>query len=192
MQIGGNATLLQAYPFNGSISPGAVAGVYIKKHMSEWGAQIGLQLSTSQYTTAKSAAYKYAGNTYFTGSADTAAKGKYTNLTVQIPAIAEIRTGKHLALQIGAVYSYLATQLDKNDAMACFYKKDDLFKKSNVGGFFGLEIELTKKLRLGASYTVNFMNQNNGKFQNIDDKWLNMNGQILFSYQLKRWHGKKL
>lgn len=191
VQLGGNASLIKAYPFNTNVAPGGVIGAYIKKHNKDWGLQGGLQIATSQFTTTQAASYKFAGSTYFTNEGDTTTKGQLTNINVQVPIFAEIRTGPRFAVQIGAVYTYMVTSVDKDDKLKGYYKTNDLFKKSNFGGLFGIEYQLSKKLRLGASYTVNFLDINKGKFQELNDRWMTMNGQVMLSYQVKRWHGKK-
>lgn len=191
VQLGGNASMIKAYPFNTNITPGGVVGAFIKKHNKDWGVQAGIQFATSQFTTTQAASYKFAGTTYFTNEGDTSTKGQLTNINIQVPLLAEIRTGPRFAVQVGAVYTYMVTSIDKDDKLKGYYKTNDLFKKSNFGGFFGLEYQLSKKLKLGASYTVNFLDINQGKFQELNDRWMTMNGQVMLSYQVKRWHGKK-
>lgn len=192
VQIGGNVSLIKAYPFESKPSPGLLIGAFAKKHTRDWGVQVGLQAATSKFTTTKSAAYKYSGSTYYATPTDTSLKGELTNIHLQVPVIVELRPGRHWGLQVGAVYSFLVTSMDKDDLLAKNYKTTELFKKSNMGAFFGVEVELSRKLRFGASFIANLQDVNNGKFQQQTDSWRTVFGQAMLSYQIKRWHGHRL
>lgn len=186
IMAGGNFQELAAFPFVRSYSPGAVAGAYIKKRIGLFAVQAGLNVTSAHYETELPLNHKYqlTGNTF----KDTDKKGIFDALYVNVPVIAEIRPLKHLALQMGVSYSYMAYINDNNGA----YSKDadvkKLFASSNVSGIAGFEIDLSQKIKFAARYSVGFMDVNNHSFQGLTDKWLTSSGTASLSYRIKKWY----
>ncbi len=183
---GGNFQQLSAAPFSNSFSNGNATGAYFKRRKKIFGIQAALSASTAHYETVEPLSHKYKlSHTVFT---DTTSKGVFNAFYANLPVVVEVRPVKWLSLQMGLAYSYLAYTQDVN----AVYKKNadvkKLFGKRNVSGVAGLEVELSPKLKIEATYSVGFMDLNNHDFQGLTDKWYTNSGTISMIWRLKKWY----
>lgn len=184
---GANYQQLFAFPFERQYNPGAVIGVYVKKRVNMLGLQSGLYISSAHYETEFLVAHKYR---YSAGtSTDTEHKGIFDALYINLPIIAELRPKKRFSFQMGVEYSYLCYLNDKNGAYSKTADPGKLFKKSNVNLLAGAEFEMSKRLKVAASYHLGLLDVNGQGFQGLTDYWVTSSGQLRLIYQVNKWYG---
>ncbi len=189
LKAGANMQQIVGYPFTTDYNPGAVAGLYYERRWGVFGIKAEATGSMASFTTQFPAAHNYEHNT--NAISDSTTKGEFTNMYVNIPVMAEINTGKHLALLFGAQYTQQISVTDNNGVYTKAWGSDKLFKESNISILFGLEISFARKFKLGAVYAQGYQDINNQKIKGITDTWMTGSGQVYLNYRIKRWYKGK-
>lgn len=185
VKAGADFQQISAYPLAPDYKAGGTGGVYVKRRVGYFGIQAELTASTAKYTTQFPVAHNFVlSNTHYE---DSATKGVFNALWLNIPVLLEVRPGEHFAFQFGGQYSYLLNFKDQNTAFAGRYKTDQILNKSNISIVTGFELDIYKDLKLGARYAVGVSDLNAGKFTPLNDKWYLNSGQVFFIYRLDKW-----
>ena len=185
VKAGGNFQLLGGFPFQQDYSKGFLAGAYAQRREGpiEWQAEV--NMSTASFKTTNPVACK-CGLTEL-AIADTTSKGDFSAIYLNVPLMVKLRPGKHLMVNFGVQYTHMLSITDNNGAFTKQFGTEKVLKPDNVFMLTGLEVDLTKKLRLGATYSLGFANVNNHKYTPLSDTWMVSNGQVFLTYSIKKW-----
>lgn len=186
IKAGVNMQQINAYPFGMEYSQGYTAGLYFEKRHNRWAIRAEVNASTAQFTTDRAASRKYALS--FDKVTDTVTKGILDVMYVNVPVMLCFKLGRHGNFLMGGQYSQLISSKDNNGALTAMWKTDKLLKDNYISGIFGLEFEMIKRLRIGATYSQGFTDINNQKYPGVVGRWVTGSGQAYLTYKLKRWY----
>ena len=185
VKAGGNFQLLSGFPFVQNYSSGALAGAYIERRKDSISWRAELTASTAGFTTTQPVAHNYGGREV--PIADTASKGDFSAVYINLPLTLKITPQKHFSLLIGVQFTHMLTITDNNGAFTKQFGTVNVLGPDNAFALVGMETDITKKLRIGATYSIGFMDVNNQKYVPLSDAWMVSSGQIYLVYQIKKW-----
>ncbi len=186
VKAGVNMQQIVAYPFETKYSQGYTAGLYYEKRMNHIAFRAEINASTAQFTTDRAASRKYQLSQDVVK--DTVTKGIFDVMYVNVPLMCVFKLGRHGNFMMGAQYSRLITSKDNNGAFKAMWGTENVLKDDYVSGIFGLEFEMVKRLRIGATYAQGFTDINNGKFKGVNGQWVTGSAQAYLTYKIKRWY----
>ncbi len=186
IKAGVNMQQLVAYPFANTYNQGFTAGLYYEKRRNRIAVRAEVNASTSQFTTDLAASKKY--QLSHDAVTDTVSKGIFDVLYVNVPVMVVFKLGRHGNFLMGAQYSRLVNISDNNGAFTKVWKTEKVLKDDYFSAVFGLEFEMFKRLRLGATYAQGVTDINNNKYPGVVGQWLTGSGQAYLTYKIKRWY----
>ena len=186
IKAGSDFQLLSSFPFSQSLSTGVLAGAYASSHGETYGIRCEVTISSAHYTTEFAASHAF--ELTKTVPSDTVTKGDLNAYYIHIPILWEIRPVKHVCMLLGGEYSYLATVTDNNGALSKTVDTKTVFKTGNISAVMGLEVDISKSFRIGATYALGFSDVNNQKFQSVSDRWTLFSGNAYLTYQIRKYY----
>ncbi|NDH68717.1 MAG: PorT family protein [Gammaproteobacteria bacterium] len=187
VKAGLNMQQIVAYPFASTYSQGYMGGFYLEKRMNKVALRVELTGSTTQFTTDNPATKKYSLEPDAVKLTDTS-KGDFNIIFANLPVMVVFKLGRHGNMYMGGQYSRAVSIKDNNGVFSKKWGTEKVIKDGYFSGIFGLEFEMFKRLRLGASYTQGVSDMNNMKYPGIVGKWVSGAGQAYLSYKIKRWY----
>lgn len=185
VRAGANMQQISAFPFVDGYNPGAFAGGYAKRRNQLFGVELEANLGMTQFKSVYPVGHQFSlGGDVFT---DTTTKSAFNMMYLNIPLMFEVRLAKPFAFQLGAQYSMLISNGEKNGVFAKRYGTEDIFNKTNLSLLAGFELNICKDLRLGARYAMGMTDLNNGKYIPFKDRWYTNSGQLYLTYRLTKW-----
>jgi len=189
LKFGGNFQQMNGYPFVQAYNPGGILGVYVSKHGKTYGIKLEATLSTAQYKTMDAASHQFVASS--DKPKDTVSKGDFTTASINVPLLLEIRPFRHLLFQFGPQYTHLLMTMDNNSAFKKAWNNDNIFKNDNYSLVFGLETDITRGVKLGATFTESMTDVNNGAFIGLNDRWQSTAAQVYLIVKLKKWYSHR-
>lgn len=186
VKAGSNFQLLGGAPFQQDYSKGFLAGAYIHKHYGNIALQLEATVSSANFMTTQAVAHKFSIKETVTIT-DTVSKGDFSALYINVPLIVKIIPKRHFSFLFGLQYTHMLSLTDNNGVFTKKFGTGDVLKTDNVFALTGIEIDITQKLRFGATYSLGFMDMNNQKYVPLTDNWMVGNGQVFLTYRISKF-----
>jgi len=103
----------------------------------------------------------------------------------------EVRPCRHFLFEFGGQYTQILSVTDKSNAFKNAWNTDKVFKTSYYSMIMGIEEDITRRLKLGATYTAGMSDINNAAFKGLNDYWYASSAQVYLVYKIKKWYHVK-
>ena len=180
VKAGLNCQQMAHSSFTNTFFPGALAGVYFRRHWRFTAIKIELLGTTGHYTSAQAV------GSVATPAENNTSKSTFNTTYLSLPALAQLRIHRDpdLWLEVGPQYTYLLTYSDKSDIFSKEYGQDNIFKRSEFSGVIGAEYKINTRFKVDLRYAKGLTDVNNSVYPQAYLQW-NINSiQATLSYKL--------